>query len=290
MPSWPRSSATSTAIRAFHWTFVQTCLDHKVRFILKDDGIDTADENWEIMMYAASLRHGMTVPEVRRRVKRKATHSFARGGMVQKIKYGYRKLSKEEAASGKFGPVGLRIAKLPECTPIIREAKDRVIRGDAYPAIEDWLNNAGIDPGPYVTSGRWSVPRIKSLLRDPILSGRRRFRVQVHTMIYRTGRHRPESNPQGPAINEHPELAHLTPEEHAELLAAMDARKQPSDERPRGKDHPRWNVPRSRTKWPGQHAVCGCCGGQNVPIQCAEMPKRGARRTAYLLESGRGSL
>jgi site-specific DNA recombinase len=244
---------------AFHWEFVQLCLDHKVRVILIADNVDTADENWEIMMYVASMRHGMTVPEVRRRVKRKATHSFSHGGMVGKVRYGYRKLSKEEAATGAFGPVGLRIAKVAECTPTIREMRERVVRGDAYPSITDWLHDAGINPGPYVTSGRWTERVVRDLLGDPILSGQRRFRVNLHTMVYKTGRHRSEPNPKGPVVNEYPELAHFTPEEHAVLLAAMEARKRPWDERPNGKDSPRWNMPRTRTKWPGQHAVCSAC-------------------------------
>lgn len=91
----------------FAWAFVQDCLDHDARFISVTDNIDTADENWEQMMHLACLRHGMVVPETRRRVRRKATHAFANGGMVMKVKYGYRKLTREEAQSGQFGPKGL---------------------------------------------------------------------------------------------------------------------------------------------------------------------------------------
>ena len=71
------------------------------------DNLDTSDENWEITMGAAALRHGLHIPDTRRRVGRTTTHSFHRGGMVQKIRYGYRKLAhKEEADSGQFGPKG----------------------------------------------------------------------------------------------------------------------------------------------------------------------------------------
>jgi DNA invertase Pin-like site-specific DNA recombinase len=138
---------------ALHWRFVYECIDHDVRVILINDGVDTATENWEVMMHTASLRHGMTVPETRRRVRHKATYTFGRGGMVLKLKYGYRKLTAEQAQSGQFGPVGLRIAKRPECTAVIREIRDRVVRGDSYVRIADWLNDERIDPGPYVESG-----------------------------------------------------------------------------------------------------------------------------------------
>ena len=95
----------------FAWAFVQDCLDHDARVISIADNIDTANEDWEHMMHVACLVHGMAVPETRRRVRRKATHAFIGGGMVMKVKYGYRKLTDEEAQSGQFGPKGLRIAK-----------------------------------------------------------------------------------------------------------------------------------------------------------------------------------
>jgi DNA invertase Pin-like site-specific DNA recombinase len=83
----------------FQWSFVYECLDNRTRFISIWDGVDTDLENWEIAMHIALLRHGMTVPEARRRVRRKATHTFGQGGMVMKVKFGYRKLTKEEASS-----------------------------------------------------------------------------------------------------------------------------------------------------------------------------------------------
>jgi len=62
--------------------------------------LDTANENWEVTLGAAALRHGLHIPDTRRRVRRTAEHGFHRGGMVAKIRFGYRKLSKEEADTG----------------------------------------------------------------------------------------------------------------------------------------------------------------------------------------------
>jgi site-specific DNA recombinase len=117
------------------WAFVQDCVDHITRVICIADNIDTADENWEFMVHTAALLHSMAVPVTRRRVRRTASHSFGNGGIVQKVRYGYRKLSKEEAAAGEQGTRGLRIALVPECTPVIREMRSRVLRGDSYDAV-----------------------------------------------------------------------------------------------------------------------------------------------------------
>ncbi len=247
---------------AFHWRFAQNCVDNDVRLILIADSIDTADENWEIMMYAASMRYGMEVPAARRRVKRKATYSFSRGGMVLKIKYGYRKLTRDEAASGTFGPVGLRIAKVTDQTPIIREMVARVLRDDSYVQIAAWLNDEGVVPGPYVKSGRWTDRVVKGLLWDPILSGQRRFRITLSKMLYKTGKPIRNANPAAPETAEYPQLAHLTVEEHAELIAFMEARKAAAKAGQKvGKENALWRRPRSRSLWPGQHAVCSACGG-----------------------------
>ncbi len=97
------------------WAFVQDCVDQDTRVICPADNFDTADEEWEAMLTIACVRHGLAIPDVRRRVRRTATHTFDKGGMVLKTRYGYRKLSREEADSGNFGPIGLRIAKVSEC-------------------------------------------------------------------------------------------------------------------------------------------------------------------------------
>ena len=242
---------------AFHWKFVQDCIDNEVRVILIADCVDTADENWEIMMYAASMRHGMTVPETRRRVRQKATYSFSRGGMVLKVKFGYEKLTREQALSGLHGPVGLRIAKVTKWTSIIREMKDRVMREESYEQVAQWLNEEGLPPGPYATGGRWSGKLVKELLRDPILSGQRTFRDVVHTLHYGSGQYRRRRNTVAPELKQYPELAHMTPEEQAELWAVMDARKNGHNQ-PLGPESPLWKKSRSRSLWPNQHATCIC--------------------------------
>jgi hypothetical protein len=204
------------------YNFVQDAVDAGTRVICIGDNLDTADENWEIMMGAATLRHGTAIPDIRRRIRRTATHAFHQGGMVLKLKYGYRKLTPREAESGEFAPRGLRIAKRPECTSVIREMRDRVLRGDHFAAIADWLTQEGIELPPYCS--RWSARVVKDLLSDPILCGTRRFRQRLYQPIFKTGRHRREKNA-APETRHYRELAHLTPEEHAELLASIGSRR-----------------------------------------------------------------
>lgn len=258
--------------------FVQDAVDAETRVICIADHLDSADENWEIMMGAAALRHGTAIPDIRRRVRRTATHAFHSGGMVLKVKYGYRKLTREEASSGLYGPVGLRIARRPECTPILREMRDRVLRGDHYEGIAEWLVEHMIETAPYAT--RWTAALVRALLADPILAGRRTFRTMIHRPVFRTGKHRRVRNPE-PESEHVPELAHFTPEEHETLLKEMHGRADATRQR-LGSTSRTAGRPRSRVVWPGQHARCAVCGAVMHSfgrfLRCATSRRTASRR------------
>jgi hypothetical protein len=101
---------------------------------------------------------------------------------------------------------------------------------------------------------------VVNLLRDPILSGTRRFRVVIYEPVYGTGKHRRRRGGQS-EVKVHLELAHLSVAEQADLWRVMDERaavwRASADRPPK-----RLNVPRCRSYWPGQAATCGICGGR----------------------------
>lgn len=242
----------------YQYVFVQDAVDAGTRVICIGDSLDTAEDGWEVTMGTAALRHGLAIPDTRRRVRRTASHSFHRGGMVMKFRFGYRKLSEEEAEAGRFGPKGVRVAKVPEATPVIREMGRRVLDGSTYAAVAGWLNEQPIAPGPYSDRKTWTGRLVQELLRDPILHGTRTFGVVKSQPLFRTGKSRRRKNPDGPETQHHPELAHLSEAEHDELLRAMD-RRAAARVRATGPEHPLYNRPRSQTIWPGQHPRCAIC-------------------------------
>jgi hypothetical protein len=242
------------------YAFIQDAVDMGCRVIAPGDNLDTSEENWEVNLGAAALRHGLHIPDTRRRVRRTATFAFHRGGMAAKYRFGYRKLTKEEADSGQFGPKGLRLAKVPGCTPIIHEMRRRRLAGDTRNAIADWLNGEGIRRGPYVKRGRWTGKLVDDHLRDPIYSGTRTLRDTIYEPVFKTGKHRRRKNP-NPETEYYPELAHMTQEEQQELIAYLD--QEAAKHRTKaGPQHPLYRRPRSRSIWPGQHARCAVCAGR----------------------------
>jgi hypothetical protein len=239
------------------YAFVQDMFDAQTRFISIVDHIDTADEDWERALAFATVHHGMAVPDARRRVRRTSKYSFHSGGMVLRLKFGHRKLSKEEANSGLYGPKGLREAKVPKATPIIHEIRRRLMETRSPAAVVDWLDREGIKPGPYATRGTWSVPLLQSLLCDPKLHGVRSFRRTVYVQIFKTGKFRREKN-QDPEFEFVQELAHMTLEEQMSMLATVGWEIDWGKSVPK-EAHKRRGIARYKSHFPGRCTKCAAC-------------------------------
>jgi hypothetical protein len=176
--------------------------------------------------------------------------------MVTQVPFGFRKLSQEEADSGEFGPRGLRIAKVPELSPVIQNMAKQVLDGDTYEDIARKLNDENVSTGPYAQNSTWSGKRVRQILRNSLLHGERTFgRYQIKRQRT-TGKKTRKFN-DNPEIMIYTELAHLTPQEHERVLQEMDRRIT---------SHPRKNkgtstTARSRTLFPGQIVTCSWCDG-----------------------------
>ncbi|MAG93393.1 MAG: hypothetical protein CMJ48_06550 [Planctomycetaceae bacterium] len=244
--------------------FVQDCVDLDVRVIAPGDNLDTFEENWEVLLGAAAMRHGLHIPDTRRRVRRTATKAFHDGGMVLRARYGYMKLTAQQAKERPDHPENLLIARLPECTKTIQHLRCLVVDQDMYGhPVADWLNDNDVPPGPYVKQDRWQWKHVIDLLRDPILYGLRRFRKVMHQPIFATGKHRRQRN-DAPECEHWACLAHMTEAEWRELQAALD-NLSPKTRPKSGVDHPRHRVPRSDSVTPHQHATCAICGAFGYP-------------------------
>ncbi len=251
----------SKAFRNPRWilAFVQDCVDADIRVIAPGDHLDTWEDNYEIVLSSAALRHGMHIPDTRRRVRRTSSKTFSEGGMVMKVRYGYRKLTKEEAATGTFGPAKLRIAKAVEATPVIQQLRRLVVEQKKEGrALAYWLNTQlpPIPTGPYSKSDEWTAQMVMGLLTDEILYGKRQFPKVIHTPINRSGEHRRSKNPDPPS-NLYPCLAHMTKEEFDEMNAVLE--QLGTGATAAGREHPRFQIPRTHAVLPFQFCVCSVC-------------------------------
>ena len=245
----------------FQLAFLQDALDKQIRVICFADNLDTADDNWETAALIAPVRHGLSIPDGRRRIKRTATASFKSGGMVVKHKAFYARVSKEDAAAGKYGSKGLRIRKLAEFAWVVDEIRRRLHAGDSPRSIVTWLNRERIPCGPYVVGGRWTKRVLRQLLEDPILHGVRTFRDVVHKQIYGSGKFRREKNPT-PDTDIVPELAFMTLAEQEAMLATVGWAIDWGGVQPPQRSNGRKGVSRYESYWP----AAGC------DLQCVWWP------------------
>ena len=206
------------------YRFVQDCVDQGTRVICVGDNLDTGRRELGNHHGRGRLAPWPAHPRYPppRTSDRHALLPQGRHGPEDPLRLP--PADAEEAASAQFGPKDLRIARRPECTPIIREMMDRVLRGESYAAVADWLQAEGIAPGP-----TWKVaagpPRlVVELLDDPILSGTRTFRDTICRPIFKTGKHKPVKNAE-PETEHCPELAHLSPWRSIEALRQEIARR-----------------------------------------------------------------
>ncbi len=243
--------------------FLYRCIEKETRVVCPGDNLDTSDENWYQTALFAGVRHGMHIPDTVRRVRRTATHSFDRGGMVIRHRYGCRRLSKEQAESGKLGPKGLKLDKDPAAAPVILELRRLVLeerRGGAY--LARYLHRKGIR-NCNSRDGRWTSATVLALLRDPILYGVRRFRSVLHERNMLTGRHVRLKNKE-PLTKMWPELALMTEAEWTEMNLVLNEiciESGPGGGRDLSK---RRGVPRANAVFPFQHATCGICGSAMI--------------------------
>jgi site-specific DNA recombinase len=250
----------SKAARLPRWMhqFIDICVDCDTRFISIGDGIDTADSTWELTTGTATLVHGTHNTHTRHRIKAKGDWAFERGGQVTRAIFGYRKLSAEEAESGDHGPQGLRLARLPDCTAIIKGMRDRVMLGETYAGIADWLNDRNIPTGPFVKRQTWTGKMVIAYLRHPLLHGERQRSLHKIVKLRSQKGTKRSINP-NPMVKIYEALAHLSPKEHAKLIAEMDRRITAHPRKQQAKVGPKGRT-RSKTLFPGQLMTCGVCG------------------------------
>jgi site-specific DNA recombinase len=233
-------------------------VDHGTRVLAPNDCIDTADDSWEEDVISACRDHVGHNAHTSKRLKQKLMNRFRKfGGATPREIYGYVK------------PEGAKTfdewQKDPAATPIIQEGLRRLKATLNCSAVADWFNQQGAPTGKYRrTRKKWTGAMIRKFYCNPILKGQpgRGFR---HTVKHNeTGRRIAMKNPKGPIFLDCPNLAHLDPVEFDELNALLGAKNSLYHRKPINGVDPRAQVPRKRTRFPGQHARCWYCGRRFV--------------------------
>jgi site-specific DNA recombinase len=234
-------------------------VDHGVRVLSPNDGIDTADPDWEEAALDACKEHLGHNAHTSRRLKHKLMNRFRKsGGAPARPIHGY------------IVPEGVKTyddwTKDPTADAGIRAGWRLLKETLNCTAVADLLNTLGVPVGPYCRPGtkKWTGAMVRRYYSNPLLKGKpgRGFK---HTVKHNeSGRRKSVKNPDGPLFRDCPHLAYFS-EEEFDLVNAELRKKNGNFKRPpvNGSD-PLLRVPRKRTRFPGQHARCWYCGRHYV--------------------------
>ena len=232
-------------------------VDHGTRCIAPNDCLDTADETWEEELIAACRDHVGHNSHTSKRIKKKLMNRFRRhGGATAREIAGY-----EKPEGAKSYDDWIRVDEL---TPLIRKGAQILRESECYEAVAEWFNDNGMPVGKYCRNAIWDGKMVRRFYWNPLLKGVACRGTRMTVKHHESGRRKPVKNPDGPVYYECPALAHLAPVEFDELQLLLTRKNQIYRRKGKSGEDPLKHVPRKRTRFPGQHAVCWYCGRQLV--------------------------
>lgn len=228
-------------------------VDHGTRVISPNDGIDTDDPDWESDALEACKEHLQHNAHVSKRLKHKLMNRFVKfGGAPARETFGY--IVPDDAKT--YGDW----SKDPALEPVLRQAYKMLLETLNCTTVADWLNAQDVPVGPYCRRKTWTGAMVRRLFKNPLLMGKPGRGFKHTVKHHETGRRLSVPNPKGPKFYDCPHLAFFS-EAELDLLNAKLAEKNAdyrrSDER---ESDPLLRVPRTRTRFPGQHSRCWYCG------------------------------
>jgi site-specific DNA recombinase len=243
--------------------FCENAIDVQTRVVAINDRVDTEVDGWELSSYFAVMRHEAYNKDTNNRIRRSLRNRFTEGGVVQCLPYGYIKPHPKATDA--------ECHKNPDAEPIYREWFKR-LEGDersntepqSYAEVADWLNSKKVPVGPYVRSEQWTPELVANVTHNPILKGERRRNERMMDRHNGSGRKKSIKAPASELLTRRcPHLAFFEAAYYDGIIAMLRLRND-KYRRGRGGHDCRRNVPRRRTRWPGQHLRCGICGRQFV--------------------------
>jgi hypothetical protein len=232
-------------------------VDHGTRVLAPNDCIDTFDESWEEDAISACRDHVGHNAHTSKRIKHKKMNRFKKfGGATPCEIYGYVKPHDAKTYDDWLKDEGAKDI-YSEWLHILQQTLN-------CSAVADMLNQRGVPVGPHCRRKTWNGAMVRRITRNPLLKGTpgRGFK---HTIKHHeTGRRIAVKNPHGPVFREYPHLAQWDAADFDAINARLDEANKGCGRKPvNGVDPFRW-VHRTRTRFPGQHAVCWYCGRQCV--------------------------
>ncbi len=244
-------------IRRLHaHLFAELCCDHSTRLISLNDHVDTALPGWEDRSIFSAWHHERSNRDTGDRIKRTHRHRFDQGACLSIPIFGYIK------------PPGAKsdddVRKNPEAEPVYREWFRMLNQESLYSEVGDYLNANGVSTGPYCHAKIWDGTMVGRITHNVILKGVR-FRNRRKTRRNSKGKYISIKADQSELrLRRVPHLAFFDEDYYDRVVAKADERNAHYRRKQINDVDPRLNVPRKRTRFPGQMLSCSICGRRFV--------------------------
>ncbi len=228
-------------------------VDNGTRSICINDGIDTADETWEEDALTACSENVALNQRTSMRIKQKTMNRFKKFGATAKRPiYGY--IVPEGAKSFDEWQKDPAAEKyIHEGARVLRETRN----GES---VADYFRENQVPVGPCARNDSWDGTMVLRYYRNPLLKGLPQRGRMATVKHHGSGKRQSKKNPKGPTYYEAPHLAFFEPAAFDDLVSLLaESNAKYCRKKVAGVD-PRANVPRKRTRFPGQHACCWYCG------------------------------
>lgn len=230
----------------------EACEDAETRLIALNDNVDTADESWKTLAMFSALRHETYNKDTSSRIRRSHRHRFLQGGVIGHLAFCYQRALGAKTIAD--------VSKREEMVPFVMGIIEKLEAGASFSEVARWLNDNKIPKGTRGEGRDWDAGDVAYFVRNPVLKGKRVRNRKISKRINKTGAHRSVAAPVSECLYHLvPHLAFVDEDRYDRLVHMLEVKN--AHFRP-GKcnGESRRSKPRSRTRWPGQHLICGICG------------------------------
>ena len=234
-------------------------VDAGIRIICINDGVDTANDDWENRLQEAQRHHGQDNFYTRHRIKRAHDGLWRMGAAIGLLRSGYLR-HRQDAANPKSPKFD---SKDPQWIETIREGYWMAASDICPNVVARYFTEARLPKTANAQSTTWTAANVISLIRCSKYRGVEVYREEISKKNFETGKWKPTPNPKPENVLTR-EMPHLRiVEDWLWYLAneAIDNRIRGKD-RPSGAEHTLHGIPRDSRSPLSNLFVCGICGGK----------------------------
>jgi site-specific DNA recombinase len=264
---WPDLLVCEDSSRLFrHETacgeLIETAVDLNIRVIAINDGMDTAEEDWDDRLHEAAHHHARANKYTSRRIKRKLEGLWRMGAAIGLLRPGYQRQPTVAATPNEPAQGPYFDAKDPRWESVIYETYERMARHDPPWLVAEWLTAEKLPKCANASKAAWTDRNVISLIQRPIYRGWDTYRITFCRKERRSGKSK--------QVRNEPDLVLTRNMEHLRIVPdwLWHNANEPIKERtlrppgPTGLDHPLTGIPRDSRGPLANLFFCAICKGK----------------------------